>query len=390
MAPIPVVIAVGAAFLAAGAVAWRRRPENRTGLLLVLSGVSWFLISAGEFFINLFLALIVHQVVVFPYGTARSRLERAIIWSGYALAVGGYILSEIFPTTNDALAALAIPIMVAVLFLVVRRWLKASPAARRALEPIVWVGPPVLIVAIVSVLHDYLDVGTSTAIDWLKLIYVGIPLAFLAGLLRTTVQRAAVGDLVVELADASSPGEVRDALARTLGDPSLELAFRLPNQEGYVDGTGRPVMPPDPDTRGVTVVDDIALVYDESLRENPAAVLSAAAAVGLALDNARLQAELRAQLERRRESEGGQLRVDFVTAPKDHDALAELTTRELEVLTLIAEGRTDRGIAQALYVTPKTVEAHVRSIFRKLDLPADATMENRRVHAVLTFLRSRA
>ena len=69
-------------------------------------------------------------------------------------------------------------------------------------------------------------------------------------------------------------------------------------------------------------------------------------------------------------------------------ALAELTARELEVLALLAEGRTDRGIARALYVTPKTVEAHVRSIFRKLGLPADTT-ENRRVHAVLAFLRAR-
>jgi DNA-binding NarL/FixJ family response regulator len=57
------------------------------------------------------------------------------------------------------------------------------------------------------------------------------------------------------------------------------------------------------------------------------------------------------------------------------------------VLALIAEGRTDRGIAKELYVTPKTVEAHVRSIFRKLNLPTAST-ENRRVHAVLTFLRA--
>jgi DNA-binding NarL/FixJ family response regulator len=71
------------------------------------------------------------------------------------------------------------------------------------------------------------------------------------------------------------------------------------------------------------------------------------------------------------------------------DPLADLTTREREVLSLIAEGRTDRGIGQLLYVTPKTVEAHVRSIFRKLDLPVDAT-ENRRVHAVLAFLRAQA
>jgi len=58
------------------------------------------------------------------------------------------------------------------------------------------------------------------------------------------------------------------------------------------------------------------------------------------------------------------------------------------VLALLAEGKTDRGIAQELFVSPKTVEAHVRSIFRKLELPADST-QNRRVNAVLTFIRAR-
>ena len=80
--------------------------------------------------------------------------------------------------------------------------------------------------------------------------------------------------------------------------------------------------------------------------------------------------------------------AELVSAPSVVDPLAALTQREREVLALLAEGRTDRGIAKLLYVTPKTVEAHVRSIFRKLDLPSDAT-ENRRVHAVLTFLRAR-
>jgi DNA-binding NarL/FixJ family response regulator len=142
--------------------------------------------------------------------------------------------------------------------------------------------------------------------------------------------------------------------------------------------------------RAVTELEGVAaLVYDSALLEDPALIRAAGAAARLALDNAQLQAELRAQLERRRDAEGGQARLDFVTAPTEHDSLAELTTRELEVLALLAEGRTDRGIAQALYVTPKTVEAHVRSIFRKLDLPADATLENRRVHAVVTFLRAR-
>jgi DNA-binding NarL/FixJ family response regulator len=68
------------------------------------------------------------------------------------------------------------------------------------------------------------------------------------------------------------------------------------------------------------------------------------------------------------------------------DPLAELSPREREVLALMAEGRTDRGIREALFLSQKTVEAHARSIFRKLDLPATPN-DNRRIHAVLTFLR---
>jgi DNA-binding NarL/FixJ family response regulator len=74
-------------------------------------------------------------------------------------------------------------------------------------------------------------------------------------------------------------------------------------------------------------------------------------------------------------------------APAARNPLSELTRREREVLALIAQGKTDRGISEELFVTRKTVEAHVRSILAKLDLPADAS-ENRRVHAVLAFLRA--
>ncbi len=69
------------------------------------------------------------------------------------------------------------------------------------------------------------------------------------------------------------------------------------------------------------------------------------------------------------------------------DPLDELTPREREVLGLMAEGLTDRGIAQRLYVGPKTVETHVRHIFQKLSLPESA-LENKRVRAVLTYLRA--
>jgi DNA-binding NarL/FixJ family response regulator len=67
--------------------------------------------------------------------------------------------------------------------------------------------------------------------------------------------------------------------------------------------------------------------------------------------------------------------------------LEQLTRREREVLSLMAEGLTDRGISERLFVTPNTVETHVRHIIGKLALPASPT-DNRRVHAVLAYLRA--
>jgi DNA-binding NarL/FixJ family response regulator len=80
---------------------------------------------------------------------------------------------------------------------------------------------------------------------------------------------------------------------------------------------------------------------------------------------------------------------ELLNATSARDPMAALTVREREVLALVAQGRTDRGIAKQLFITPKTVEAHVRSIFSKLDLPVDSS-ENRRVHAVLAFLQFKA
>jgi DNA-binding NarL/FixJ family response regulator len=79
---------------------------------------------------------------------------------------------------------------------------------------------------------------------------------------------------------------------------------------------------------------------------------------------------------------------ELVATPRTVDPLSDLSAREREVLALMAQGRTDRGISEQLFVTRKTVEAHVRSILRKLDLPNDAG-ENRRVHAVLAYLQPR-
>lgn len=68
-----------------------------------------------------------------------------------------------------------------------------------------------------------------------------------------------------------------------------------------------------------------------------------------------------------------------------HDPLDALSAREREVLTLVAEGRSNDGIAEALFITPRTVEAHVSEIFAKLHLEPGT---NRRVMAVLAYLKS--
>jgi DNA-binding NarL/FixJ family response regulator len=93
----------------------------------------------------------------------------------------------------------------------------------------------------------------------------------------------------------------------------------------------------------------------------------------------------------RRVSDGGsaldpQVVARLIAEPKRRTALDELTPREREVLSLMAEGRTNGGIARRLWLTEKTVETHVRTILMKLGLPA-CEDDNRRVLAVLAYLQ---
>ena len=95
----------------------------------------------------------------------------------------------------------------------------------------------------------------------------------------------------------------------------------------------------------------------------------------------------------RRVSEGGSALdpevVSGLLGRRGDDPLDELSVREREVLALMAEGRSNQGIAEELVVTEHAIGKHVRSILQKLDLPL-APADHRRVLAVLAYLKSRA
>jgi DNA-binding NarL/FixJ family response regulator len=80
--------------------------------------------------------------------------------------------------------------------------------------------------------------------------------------------------------------------------------------------------------------------------------------------------------------------AELVSARRRNDPLAVLSTREREVLALMAEGRSNAGIGRRLWVTEGTVEKHARSILAKLQLP-ETDEDHRRVLAVVTFLEAR-
>jgi signal transduction histidine kinase len=144
------------------------------------------------------------------------------------------------------------------------------------------------------------------------LFVVGLaPIAFLLGLLDARLARSSIGDLILELRRDPAPPDLRDALASALRDPSLDLAYWLPDFQTYVDLRGRPVkLPDDPDRTATLIERDgrhvAALLHDRALGGERQLLEAAGAAAGMSLENARLQAELRARVD---ELSGSRARV---------------------------------------------------------------------------------
>jgi signal transduction histidine kinase len=136
------------------------------------------------------------------------------------------------------------------------------------------------------------------------------PVAFLIGLLDARLARSAIGALVLELRAEPAPADLRDAFARALRDPSLTLAYWLPQFDSWADLDGRPVTLPKPgSSRAATRIERngvpvAALVHDQSLNEERELLDVVSAAAGIALENGRLHAELLARLEELKGSRG--------------------------------------------------------------------------------------
>jgi signal transduction histidine kinase len=302
-------------------------------------------------------AILVHLLLAFPSGRITSRPSRVVVAVGYgnlllfgfgrvlfidffARGVWAYIHYHGFQgylgvhpdrAIADALQRVYEGVWVAVLIAVVgilaRRWYGSTPAARRSLAPL-WFAPTIVggfssggweetacctggIENGFVVPAPYFQIPDLARTELFWVVRVGqllVPLVFLFGLLRMRLARIGVSQLVVELGEAPPPGRLRDALAKALGDPRLQVAYWIPHSNGYVDDQGRPFELPDQGSeRTVTVLERdgervAALVHDKALADQPELVRAAGAAARLAMENERLHAEIKARLEEVRAS----------------------------------------------------------------------------------------
>jgi signal transduction histidine kinase len=351
--------------VAGGLLAWKRQPGNQVGPIMTLAGLSFlcaFLIhsrSALLYTVGLAAQVIstgvlVHLLLAYPAGRL-ARRERLLIVVGCYAVPGALWLAHLlvhdpnrpspdngggaFERPDNLLLVTSVPalddllqvvvgcwyalLLAGLVVLLVRRWRRASPIARRLVAPVLWAGvvwgvhkswqwlPLAELQA--SLYRDdsgYINLlGTiDDLLGWVEILILVAALVF-AGVLRQRLARSGVADLVLELDAAPAPERLRQALARSLGDQSVQVLYRRQEGQGWVDSTGRQAAPPvdtDPSravvtvTRGGRVV--AAIVHDAALRDQSLRVRGAAATAGLALENERLGALARARLDEVRAS----------------------------------------------------------------------------------------
>lgn len=336
--PGPVVVAVdvaaGWSFATVGALLWRRYPDSRIGALTIGVGLASFLPdlrwlatpmtwTLGWLLTDVHLVALAGLVVAFPSGRL-GRLHRLFVGAVavyfVALAVAGHLFQVPVPGCGSCPRSLLLVrtdpalneriwevgqvgnlVVVGVLIgLIVHRWTTASPPARRALAPVVWALWPIGLTLAAASLERLIGAGPGVAqavlIAERAALFV-FPGALVAGMLRSRLDHARVGDLTRSLDTVMTAGELERRIGTALGDPSARLVYRSDDLDALIDAAGRTVEPT-PAQRVTAVTRDGeplgAVLHDPQI--DPSLVEAVASTAGLALHNERLRAELRRQL----------------------------------------------------------------------------------------------
>ncbi len=334
----PLVIAFLSSFLTVayvlcGLIAWLRRPASRFGPLMIaagfanfLSGLTWTTsdvpFTIGQSLDMVPPVLFLHVFLAYPSGRLRSRSERILITAAYVTAIalelvrmalggfGPHNLLEVSPDPAAGLVALRIQLVAISAFclcglgILVARRLREGRPLRRSFALLMDVFALGLVMIPFLLVSSAFGGPVVAEIRWATFLTLALaPVAILVGLLQDRLARSSVGELFLELKEEPPPADLRDALARALRDPSLTLAFWLPDYQCYADLDGRPVdLPKGDGRRAMTLIDRdgahvAALLHDPALDDERELLDAVTAAAGIALENGRLHAALTARLE---------------------------------------------------------------------------------------------
>ena len=330
-------LATGWGFVGVGLWVWKQRSAGNIGPLMVAVGLSALLkglafsndsvvfaiASVGEVLIY---AVLIHLLLSFPSGRLETRLDRLLVTIAYVnttvVQLGVFLFtdpskadpsnpllienSEAAKVLEAAQLDVSIALLGAVVAVLYRRWRSGTPGRARVFAPIVAVGGLTFLLLMAALVVEQAGLSSDISDAQTLALFASIaclPFAFLVGLLRSRFSEAdAISELLAQLGEGGGRGALRNALADALGDPTLELAYWVPDQDAYVDADGQAVrVDPAPAGKVSTIIEHegeriAAIVHSPGLAEERELVQTAGAAAGLTLRNERLDAELRAKV----------------------------------------------------------------------------------------------
>jgi signal transduction histidine kinase len=338
---------IGWSFIFTGLYAWWRRPDNHFGFLMTAVGFAWMagaLSDSSSEWVALVgllagalpFGFLIHLLLAFPAGRLEGRVAKGLALFAWFEVTFGQLAAVLVTDTENGdckcapnpllathdksvqdavLGVFSLSSVIGLVLITIflwHRWRTAAIAQRRALGPMYLAGAASMVLLSISLSADVtsFDNQVEAAIDLASLVaLLGVPFGFLIGLMRTRMARGGgVSELITRVGSQAGGGRMRDQLAEALEDPTLELAYWLPARGVFVTEDGRATELPAADSgRSVTEVTRdgervAAIVHDPALDDSRDLVRGAGAAVALALENERLDAELRARVEELRAS----------------------------------------------------------------------------------------